>query len=67
VFVQEGAKFLTMDVDSKPDPHGRVYVDHWDNNHRVVVIKASSKDVPAHVPLRYSLHSDTCKGKPDED
>lgn len=62
--VAEGAKQRAVLLDSIVDPVGRVYVDRWENNQRIVIIKATPGGVPSHIPMRYSLHQDTCKGKP---
>ena len=60
-FIEDGDKLRMVELDSKADPLGRVYVDRWEQNHRVVVVMEDPEDIPAHVPLRYTLHADTCR------
>ena len=52
-----------VQINSKPDPNGRLYVDRWDDGRPVLFAMPSHDDIPPHVPTSYSLHAETCKGK----
>ena len=49
-------------IDPKADPSGRLYIDHYEDQQPIMFQVATAELVPTHVPLRYTLHDETCKG-----
>ena len=61
VIKEEDGALEHVAVNPIPDKDGRVYIDHWERSQPVVFVVPRPIDVPAHVPLRYTLHDETCE------
>ena len=56
IILEKDGNRRKLPIDAKADRNGRLYIDHWEDQQPVLFQVDTPEQVPAHVPVRYTLH-----------